>query len=214
MLQTSGTVVRRVVAASASVVLLGTLAACGESGEGGVDAPAAEPSARAESPTSETSDGGESSGADRPGSHADGECGDGDFETQVVQADLGVQITVPADWKTRVNGKNDQVAFYPPNRDVGDGFIVIEDKDQTLEEAMEDVEKFDSVAEMTSEQEVDLEGFEAGKLLTYEYDDGTFTVHVVAVDDDGLRVNVNMTRESPQEQPAVESCLSSLTRAG
>lgn len=212
MYRISGNAVRRTLAASALVVVAGPLAACGGgSAGGGGGGEATESTSASESPSAaESTEAGQASGSDEPGSHADGQCGDGELKTRVVTVGEGVELTLPADWRTKPSGA--QVLLYPPNRDAGDGFVVVEDKDQSLDQAMTDVEKFNSVAEVTSEQPLDLEGFEEARLLTYEYDDGTFTVHVVAVAD-GTRVNANMTREDPSEQPAVESCLSTLTRS-
>jgi hypothetical protein len=210
MLRTSGTAVRRVVAASALFTVVGTLAACGgESAEGGGGSSAPEaPSA------SESTDAGEPSGSGEAGSHADGECGGGEFETQVVKAAKGVQLTVPADWKVKSHLKGADIRLYPPNRGDGDGLIVVEDKDQTLEEAMEDVEKLNSFSEKTSEQDISLDGFDAGRMTTYVDDDGAFSVNVAATAGDGLRVITHMFRaEDAAEQAAAESCLSTLTRA-
>jgi hypothetical protein len=204
VLRTSGIAVRRAAAAVALVTVVGVFAACGrEPAEGGGEGTASgSPSA------SETAEPSASSGSHEPGSSADGECSG--VETQEVKVADGVQVEVPADWSTPSRGGS--VRLFPPDRDKGDGFIVVEQKDQTLDEAMQDVEEFNSVARPTSEQELDLAGFEAAKMTTYEYEDGTFTVHVVAVGD-GVRVNANMTREPATEQAVVESCLSTLTRS-
>lgn len=55
-------------------------------------------------------------------------------------------------------------------------------------------------AETTSEQDLDLPGFDGTRMVTFEYDDGTFAVDVVAVFG-GQRLRANMTREGvPEEQ--------------
>jgi hypothetical protein len=201
--------VRRAVLVPALVAPL-ALAACGSETDDG-----AEPTeTTTESGSPSTDDSGEGASGE-PGSDADGECGGKEIETTVVEAADGVQMTAPADWQVEVAGQGSQVGLYPPERDSGDGFIVIEDTGQTLDEAVQDALEFTAEsAETTSEQDLDLEGFDGARLLTFEYDDSdrTFSVDLVAVTDEGLRVVANMTREVADEQPLVESCLSTLSR--
>jgi hypothetical protein len=186
------------------------LGACGSETEGG-----AEPTETPTESGSPSPDDSTEPASGEPGSHADGECGGGEVETTVVEAADGVQLTAPADWQVEVAAQGSQVGLYPPERDSGDGFIVVEDTGQTLDEAVRDALEFTAdSAETTSEQDLDLEGFDGARLLTFEYDDSdrTFSVDLVAVTDDGLRVVANMTREVADEQPLVESCLSTLSR--
>lgn len=209
MLQISGDLVRRALAASALVAVAGPLAGCGG---GGADAGGGQASG---SPSASDAAGeGSTAGSGGPGSHADGECGGGDFETQVVKAADGVQMSAPADWKVRSHLDGADVRLYPPNRDDGDGLVVVEDKDQTLDEAVGDLEKLNAFSEKTSEQQISLDGFDEATMLTYADDDGAFSVNVAAVARDGLRVLAHVYRaEDPEEQAASESCLSTLARS-
>ncbi len=159
---------------------------------------------------------GSSSAAGEPGEGADGTCGDGAEQTQRVRAAQGVRVTVPADWEVQRAEGGAAVGLYPPDRDAGDGFVVVEQKDQTLDEAVADAlgATADS-AEQTSEQDLDLDGFEAARLVTFAYDDSeeAYSVDLVAVSD-GVRVSANLTRDGdPAEQAIAESCLSTLSRA-
>jgi hypothetical protein len=165
----------------------------------------------------ESADGGEAAEPQESGSSsgADGECGGGEVQTQVVEAAEGVRLTAPAEWQVETAAQGAQVGLYPADPDAGDGFVVVEETGQTLDEAVEDTLAITAdSAEQTSEQDLELDGFDAARLLTFAYDDSdsTFSVNVVAVTDDGLRVVANMTREVAEEQPLVESCLSSLSR--
>lgn len=156
-----------------------------------------------------------SSSPAEPGSGADGGCGDGEVETQEVLAAQGVGLTVPADWRVKRARAGEAIGLYPPDRAVGDGFVLVEEKGQTLDEAVDDVLGVTAEsAEQTSEQELDLEGFDRARLVTFAYDDSdaAYSVDVVAVSG-GLRVAANMTRDGdPTEQALVESCLSTLAR--
>lgn len=199
--------VRRAVLVPALVVPL-LLAGCGdEEGSGSEGTPT-------ESGSSSPDDSAAPESGE-PGSNADGECGGGEVETTVVEAADGVRMTAPADWQVEVAAQGSQVGLYPPQRDSGDGFIVVEQTGQTLDEAVDDALEFTAgSAETTSEQDLELEGFDGARMLTFEYDDSdaTFSVDLVAVTDDGLRVVANMTREVADERPLVESCLSTLAR--
>ncbi len=211
MTRISGDGVRRVVAAAALFAVLplaGCGGAAGKAGEAGDTAASASPSGSA-------SPGSEQPGSGEPGSNADGECGGGEFETQVVKAAQKVDLTVPATWRLRSTPEKDQFAFLSPQRELGDGFLVVEEKSQTLQEALDDALEFTAEsATTTSEQDLDLPGFDAAKVVTFEYDDleKTFAVDVVAVVD-GVRVVASMTREGvSDEQVVAESCLSTLSR--
>lgn len=205
-----GCVVRRALSVSA-VVALASVSACGgtteESGDSG-----ASPSPSPPSPSSSAT-GGES-GAGQAGSAADGKCGGGELETKVVEAAQGIEVTVPGDWEVESFRAGFQNRLYPPDRDVGDGYLVIEPSVQTLDEAADEVLKGTrAAAETTSEQDLDLRGFDGARMVTFAYDDETFAVNVVAVYQ-GFRLKANMTREGvPEEQAVVESCLSSISRS-
>lgn len=203
---------RRVLAASAVVALASvSVSACGGGGsEAAEDSASPEPS-RSSSPKPSS----EPSAAGAPGSAADGECGGGEFKTKVVKAARGVQLTVPADWKVKSARAGAAVGLYPPDPDVGDGYVLVQTKDQTLDEAVDDALKVTAdSAKTTSEQDLDLAGFDGARMVTFEYDDSddTYAVDVVAVAGT-QRVAVNMTRDgAPEEQATVESCLSTLSR--
>jgi hypothetical protein len=204
----SGSVRRKLLVPALVVPLL--LAGCGSGTEEG-----GEPTETPTESGSPSADGSATPGSGEPGSDADGECGGGEVETTVVEAADGVRMTVPADWQVEVAAQGSQVGLYPPERDSGDGFLVIEETGQMLDEAVGDALEFTAEsAETTSEQDLELEGFDAARMLTFQYDDSdrTFSVDLVAVTDDGLRVVANMTREVADEQPLVESCLSTLSR--
>lgn len=193
------------------MVLLATLGACGDSGssrESSGSAPSASVPAQ-ESPSESAS-----AGAAEPGSAADGKCGGGAFETRTVELFQDARITVPSDWEVESFRAGLQNRFYPPDRDVGDGYLVIQPSTQTLPQAVDDVlEATRSAAETTSEQDLDLPGFDGARMVTFAYDDETFAVDVVAVYQ-GFRLQANMTREGvPEEQAVAESCLSTIARS-
>lgn len=196
----------RAVAAVAAVTVL---AACGGGGGSGAsESPSAAPSESSTPPASSSPSGAQ------PGAGADGECGGGDLETQVVEATEGVSMTVPADWELESAKAGAATGLYPPPRDAGDGYLVVEAKGQTLDEAADEAfGSTEQAAEKTSEQELELTGFDGARMATFAYDDGTFSVDLVAVSGE-LRVVANLTREGvPDEQPVAESCLSSVARS-
>jgi hypothetical protein len=132
-----------------------------------------------------------------------------------VEAAEGVHLTVPAAWRTQGDDGAEQIALLPPDRRAGDGFLVVQDEGQSLDEAVDEALEFTrESASTTSEQDLDLAGFEGARMVTFVYDDADqmFSVYVVAVSEDGLRVVANMTREDAEEQPLAESCLSTLSR--
>ncbi|KQT93459.1 hypothetical protein ASG49_00025 [Marmoricola sp. Leaf446] len=196
-------------AAVPAVLLLTALAACGQSAD--TSEPSGSPSPSASASPSGSPSG--SAGAVEPGAAADGKCGGGAFETTTVDLFQDARITVPADWEVESFRAGLQNRFYPPDRDVGDGYLAIEPSTQTLDEAVDDVlEATRASARTTSEQELELPGFDGARMVTFAYDDSTFAVNVVAVYR-GFRLQANMTREGvPEEQPVAESCLSSISR--
>ena len=189
-----------------AVLVLATLAACG-----GGSSDAAEPSASLSETASESPS--PTAEAVEPGTSADGKCGDGAFETKTVDLFQDARITVPSDWEVESFRAGLQNRFYPPERDAGDGYLAIEPSTQTIDEAVGDVlEATRASAETTSEQEIQLPGFDAARMVTFAYDDTTFAVNVVAVYE-GFRLQANMTREGvPEEQAVAESGLSSISR--
>ena len=123
--------------------------------------------------------------------------------------------STPAAWRTQGDEGTEQIALLPPDRGAGDGFVVVQDKGQSLDDAVDDALEFTrESATTTSEQDLDLAGFEGARMVTFVYDDSDqmFSVNVVGVSEDGLRVVANMTREGAEEQPLAESCLSTLSR--
>jgi hypothetical protein len=131
----------------------------------------------------------------------------------VVEAAQGVSLTVPADWEVQRAKAGAANGLYPPDRDAGDGYLVVQQKQRTLDQAVDEtLASTVQAAEKTSEKDLELEGFEGARLVTFTYEDGTFSVDVVAVAD-GLLVAANLTREDvPADEPVAESCLSSLSR--
>ena len=204
----SGPVVRRALAAT---VLL-CLAACGS---GGTSGSSSGPSSASSSPSAPSPSGATPAdpGGVAPGASADGSCGGGAFETKVVEASQGVSLTVPAAWEVQRAKAGAANGLYPPDRDAGDGYLVVQQKQQALDEAVDGtLASTAQAAKKTSEKDLDLEGFDGARLVTFTYEDGTFSVDVVAVAD-GLLVAANLTREGmPAEEPVAESCLSSLSR--
>lgn len=199
-----------------AVVLLAMLAACGDSGSAGEES-GSSPSASASpsgSPSESPSESASSGEVAEPGANADATCGDGAYETKVVEAAQGIRLTVPADWEVESFRAGFQNRLYPPDRDVGDGYLVISPSVQDLDAAADDVLKATrSAAETTSEQDLDLPGFDGARMETFAYDDETFAVSVVAVYE-GFRLQANMTREGvPEEQAVAESCLSTISRS-
>ncbi len=207
-------VVRRALSISA-VALLAALTACGGGGSAGSSAsPAESRSASApadESPSDETPPGGSVA---EPGASADAKCGSGSYETKVVEAAQDVQLTVPVDWEVESFRAGFQNRLYPPDRDVGDGYLVVQPWVRSLDEAADDaLRSTRAAAETTSEQDLELPGFDGARMFTFAYDDETFAVDVVAVYK-GFRLLANMTREGvPKEQAVAESCFSSLSRS-
>lgn len=198
-------------AAASAGVLLATVTACGGSSDSSDPSGSTSPS----TPRSTAASPSESASAEavEPGDAADGKCGGGAFETTTVDLFQDARITVPSDWQVESFRAGLQNRFYPPDRDAGDGYLVIEPSTQSLDEAVADVlEATRSSAETTSEQELELPGFDGARMVTFAYDDSTFAVNVVAVYQ-GFRLQANMTREGvPEEQPVAESCLSSISR--
>lgn len=179
----------------------------------GKGAPAADPSTSASPSASPSSSDPGSGTAGEPGEAADGSCGDGGFETQEVRAADGVRLTVPATWRVRSREGGARVALAPPDLDAGSGGVLVQKSSQSIGEAVDEVlEQTRESAEQTSEQDLDLEGFDGARMATFSYDatGEPFLVEVVAVGG-GRRVVALMTREGvPDEQPVAESCLSTL----
>lgn len=207
MKRSPGDVVRRVLSVAA-VVALTSVSACGGGRSDDAGGSSASPSS---SPSVSASAG---SGVGEPGAAADGKCGGGEFETKVVKAARGVSLRVPADWKVESAKGGAAIRFYPPDPDLGDGYLVVRPSQQSLEEVIdEDQQATRDSAEVTSETDLDLSGLDAARLTTFRYSedlDGAFSVNLAAVGD-GLRVLANMTRDRDEaEQAAAESCLSSV----
>lgn len=204
----SGPVVRRALAAT---VLL-CLAGCGDGGASGSSPGTSSGSASADASSSPDATPATPGGAD-PGASADGRCGGGAYATKVVEASQGVSLTVPADWEVQRAKAGAANGLYPPDRDAGDGYLVVQQKQRTLDEAVDEtLASTVQAARKTAEKDLELEGFDGARLVTFTYEDGTFSVDVVAVAD-GLLVAANLTREGvPADEPVAESCLSSLSR--
>ncbi len=188
--------------ALAAVCVTLTLAGCGSADGEGSAAPSSSPTAQESGAAGDAS--------------ADGRCGDGAFDTQVVEAAEGVEVTVPADWQVRSAEQRTQFAFGLPGGDEAAGYLVVQPSEQSLEEALDEVLAATREATQTeAETDLDVPGMEAARLTTSRYDaelDDAFTVDVVAVGD-GLRVVANLSAEEDADlQAVVESCLSSLSR--
>lgn len=147
------------------------------------------------------------------GAAADGMCGDGTFGTKEVEAADGVRLTVPTSWRVKSQEGGARVALAPEDLDAGSGGVLVQKSSQSIDQAVDEVlEQTRKSAEQTSEQDLDLQGFDGARMVTFSYDaaGNPFLVEVVAVGD-GLRVVALMTREGvPEEQPVAESCLSTL----
>lgn len=192
---------------AATVVLAALLVAgCGaETGQG--DDPTASES-QSGSPSASAS---EDSGA--TGRGTDAECGGGELETRVLEAAEGVQLTVPAEWRSKSFGRGADVRLYGQDQDADDGQVVVDNEGKDFERAVAALEELNAYSEKTGERDLRLEGFEAARMLVYA-DDDAFTVNVVAVTEDGLRAIAYWIQEdAPAQQPVIESCLSTLRRS-
>lgn len=210
MKRTSCGLLRRVLAASV-VVTLASLSACGSetTDEAGGSSASSSPSS---SPSPSSSAAGGGSGAGELGAAADGECGGGDIETQVVKAAQGVQLTVPADWRIQSAGGGADTRLFGPDEDALEGQMVVQDKDQSLDQAVKDVERLNSSSEKAGEQDLQLSGFESSKLLLFT-GEGYTNISVIAVGRDGVRALAYAIVEgAPEDEATVASCLSTLTR--
>ncbi len=76
------------------------------------------------------------SSAPTPGPSPDAACGRGRVETKVVQAALGVSLTVPADWAVRVSREGAEFELSPPDVDKGVGYLLVERSGRTLDEVV------------------------------------------------------------------------------
>jgi hypothetical protein len=194
------------VLAVSAVVSLATVSACGDQtrdvagGRKSTSSSSSSPSAT-----------GSKSGAGDLGAAADGECGGGEFATKVVKAARGVQLTVPADWRVQVARQGSDVRLLGPDEGALEGQMVIQDKDQSMAQAVKDLEKANSMSERTAERDLRLSGFEASKLLVFAGKDYT-NINVVAIAEDGLRtIAYVIVEDAPEQESMVASCLSTLS---
>lgn len=207
----------RALRAPSVLLLLAPLSACGGSEEPGAAAsPASSTSASrsasaSQSASSHASPSASTSASADADAAANGACGDGAYPTTVVTTARGVRLTVPRSWRVREAKGGAAVGLYPPNGGSGDGYVLVEASDQTIEQAVQEtLAATRDSAQTIFAADLDLAGFDDARVTTFAYDDGAFSVDVTAVGK-GVRVQANLTDdERPAEQAMALSCLSSL----